>query len=331
VTDSPINPSEETLPAELTDFLRAALGAECRIVPLHGDVSIRRYFRVHSGDDTLIAAYYPEAVRESLTRFLRAHASLSGARVPGIVQHSAAALLQRDVGDETLFDIVHRDREAAIPLYREAIALLADFQEAPVEAREINPPFDRKKFRDELEMTAEFYVAQLCGKKVDGTLLSIFDDIAADISSHPYVLCHRDYHGQNIHVVNGDLYVIDFQDLRMGPDTYDLASLLRDRGVGKILGDDVELQFLAEYGQRIGAEEGLRSRYFRTLLQRSIKAIGTFAKAAITRDRKHYLEFIPPTLEAIERCLAEVPEYEALRSRFPFQYDAAQTNKGETQ
>ena len=27
---------------------------------------------------------------------------------------------------------------------------------------------------------------------------------------------------------DGSLYVIDFQDARMGPDTYDLASLLRD-------------------------------------------------------------------------------------------------------
>ena len=27
---------------------------------------------------------------------------------------------------------------------------------------------------------------------------------------------------------DGQLYIIDFQDARMGPDTYDLASLLRD-------------------------------------------------------------------------------------------------------
>ena len=26
----------------------------------------------------------------------------------------------------------------------------------------------------------------------------------------------------------GQLYIIDFQDARMGPDTYDLVSLLRD-------------------------------------------------------------------------------------------------------
>ena len=42
------------------------------------------------------------------------------------------------------------------------------------------------------------------------------------------MLCHRDYHSRNLMLSQGQLYLIDFQDARMGPDTYDLASLLRD-------------------------------------------------------------------------------------------------------
>ena len=42
------------------------------------------------------------------------------------------------------------------------------------------------------------------------------------------MLCHRDYHSRNLMWHDDTLYVIDFQDARMGPDTYDLASLLRD-------------------------------------------------------------------------------------------------------
>ena len=42
------------------------------------------------------------------------------------------------------------------------------------------------------------------------------------------MLCHRDYHSRNLMLHDGSLYIIDFQDARMGPDTYDLASLLRD-------------------------------------------------------------------------------------------------------
>src|SRR5205823_14172628 len=52
--------------------------------------------------------------------------------------------------------------------------------------------------------------------------------IAQDLASEPRVLCHRDYHSRNLMLSEGDLYIIDFQGARMGPDTYDLASLLRD-------------------------------------------------------------------------------------------------------
>jgi hypothetical protein len=32
----------------------------------------------------------------------------------------------------------------------------------------------------------------------------------------------------------------------------------------------------------------------------------------IVRGRRHYLEFIPPALESIQRCIDELPEYENL-------------------
>src|SRR5205814_10459460 len=52
--------------------------------------------------------------------------------------------------------------------------------------------------------------------------------IAGEVAGEPRVLCHRDYHSRNLMLHDGRLHIIDFQDARMGPDTYDLASLLRD-------------------------------------------------------------------------------------------------------
>ncbi len=52
--------------------------------------------------------------------------------------------------------------------------------------------------------------------------------IADELAGEPRVLCHRDYHSRNLMLHERRLYIIDFQDARMGPDTYDLASLLRD-------------------------------------------------------------------------------------------------------
>jgi aminoglycoside/choline kinase family phosphotransferase len=48
-----------------------------------------------------------------------------------------------------------------------------------------------------------------------------------------------------------------------------------------------------------------------------VKILGTFSKQPIVRGRMHYLEFIPPTIESIRRCLDELPELAELDSLFP--------------
>jgi len=69
-----------------------------------------------------------------------------------------------------------------------------------------------------------------------------------------------------------------------------------------------------------GERRNMRRRYFETLLQRSVKIVGTFAKQPITRGRMSYLEFIPPTIESVRRCLSELPEYRALETLLPMDF-----------
>ena len=198
----------------------------------------------------------------------------------------------------------------------------------------INPPFTSEFFRDELEMTREFYVEKLMGMSSADSLRlrPLLEKLSHNVSRHPYVLCHRDYHGQNIHILNDKLYVIDYQDLRMGPDTYDLASLLRDRGVARLLGDETEIELVDYYAEwrsvgvpgrsplPHGERRSTRRRYFETLLQRSIKILGTFSKQPLVRGRMWYLDFIPPTIESIRLCLVELQDYAALNTLLPMNF-----------
>ncbi len=91
--------------------------------------------------------------------------------------------------------------------------------------------------------------------------------------------------------------------------------------MARIIGDQAELDLLQHYAALAQAEGDVRRRYFATLLQRSIKILGTFAKQPITRGRMHYLDFIPAALESVTRCLDELPAYAALRDIFPLQFD----------
>jgi aminoglycoside/choline kinase family phosphotransferase len=321
------------LPDEAAKFLRESVGEEWSVEALPGDASVRRYYRIRLPDgSTSMLAYYPSEVRSQLSQFLDAYrAVVSHGRVPEVLKHSEAAVLQRDVGNRTLFDLLHEHREDGIRLYREAIDALVAFQHAT--AGSLNPPFTAEFFILELEMTRQFYVEKLMGRpsEMSRRLVPLFRQLAQNISRHQYVLCHRDYHGQNIHIFDNALYVIDYQDLRMGPDTYDLASLLRDRGVARILGETLEMEMVGYYAGLRTADDGLRSRYFETLLQRSLKILGTFSRQPIERGRLHYLDFIPATLESVQRCLRELPDFAGLAGIMPLDFsldDARRRVKG---
>jgi aminoglycoside/choline kinase family phosphotransferase len=101
---------------------------------------------------------------------------------------------------------------------------------------------------------------------------------------------------------DGQLYIIDFQDARMGPDTYDLVSLLRDSYVDLTDSqvDELIAYFLALRGQGAGAGAGdgqlFRTRFDVMALQRNLKALGTFGFQAATRVNPVYIQYIPRTL-----------------------------------
>ena len=111
------------------------------------------------------------------------------------------------------------------------------------------------------------------------------------------MLCHRDYHSRNLMVQDRQLYIIDFQDARMGPDTYDLASLLRDSYVDLAdqTVDELIAYFLALTGQSEGERE-FRDRFNLMALQRNLKALGTFGYQTTARRNPVYIQYIPRTL-----------------------------------
>ena len=92
--------------------------------------------------------------------------------------------------------------------------------------------FDVEKLTWELEFFVKHYLSPIAAlrstRRSRDALREEWAGIVEELAAEPRVLCHRDYHSRNLMLHGGSLYIIDFQDARMGPDTYDLASLLRD-------------------------------------------------------------------------------------------------------
>lgn len=182
---------------------------------------------------------------------------------------------------------------------------LEGFQRAPLDAP--NPPFDEKLFLRELQQFLQF--AQLPEAGVPSTL-AFCQKLSRALAQHPYRLCHRDFHLDNLLLSNGKVKAVDFQDLRAGPDTYDLASLLRERDGSKLL----PASFLNLAACRLALPPGWNERFCQCAAQRGLKALGTFLKLAVG-GRSQYLSLVPEVAKNAGEALAMLEGPSALRKR----------------
>jgi aminoglycoside/choline kinase family phosphotransferase len=160
----------------------------------------------------------------------------------------------------------------------------------------------------------EAYRGVVIPAPVRSDLRDAFAVLIEQLASEPRVLCHRDYHSRNLMLHEDRLYIIDFQDARLGPNTYDLVSLLRDSYVDlpEQTVDDLIAYFLALRGET-GAEAAFRHRFDLMALQRNLKALGTFGYQTTARRNPVYIQYIPRTLRYVRDNLSQLPEFGRLR------------------
>jgi N-acetylmuramate 1-kinase len=295
-----------------------------RVVPLTGDASDRRYFRVLLPDAaSIVLSLHAAAFEFEKLPFVNVARLLSRMPVPipAVLGHAddLGVLALEDLGDVTL----QAHLGAATPadhaaLYRQAVALIATLQRrgAELESPDYLPytvAFDVEKLTWELDFFIKHFIEAYRGVVIAPAareeLRVQFAVVVAALAAEPRVLCHRDYHSRNLMLHDSQLYIIDFQDARMGPDTYDLASLLRDSYVDLPEPTVSELlaYFLALKGQS-GDQSAFRRRFDIMALQRNLKALGTFGYQTTARRNPVYIQYIPRTLRYVRDNLTNLPE-----------------------
>jgi aminoglycoside/choline kinase family phosphotransferase len=298
------------------------------VVPLTGDASDRRYFRIHLSDgDSVVLALHAGPIDFFTLPFANVGDLLREVPlpVPAILGHSDrdGIVALEDLGDVTLQAHLGAATPAEhVGLYREAVGLIERLQRRGSElANDRYLPyrvaFDADKFIWELDFFIRHFVEGYRGITLPDqdreALTGEWRAIADELSSEPRVLCHRDYHSRNLMLHRGSVYIIDFQDARMGPDTYDLVSLLRDSYVDVT---DRELDELIAYclafrGNPDATE--FRRRFDLMSLQRNLKALGTFGYQTVTRRNSVYIQYMPRTLRYARTNLDKYPRFARLR------------------
>jgi aminoglycoside/choline kinase family phosphotransferase len=301
-----------------------------RVVPLTGDASDRKYFRVITPDtSSYVIALHAGSIDFATLPFASVADLLRQVPlpVPQIFGHSDALgiVALQDLGDVTLQAHLGASSIAEhAALYRQAVALIERLQRRGAELESeryasYQVAFDIEKLLWELEFFVKHFVEAYRGvalSQAERTALSTeWLAIVQELADDPRVLCHRDYHSRNLMLHDENLYIIDFQDARMGPDTYDLASLLRDSYVDIADRDLDELiaYFLALSGREAEGAGEFRRRFDLMALQRNLKALGTFGYQTATRLNPVYIQYIPRTLRYARVNLAKYPRFARLR------------------
>ena len=174
-------------------------------------------------------------------------------------------------------------------------------------ARSFNP----EKFVWEMNFFKKYFLEMVCNITLDRGQDQQFQreslDLANFLSGDSKWFVHRDYHSRNIMVKDDLLALIDFQDARLGPASYDLVSLCFDSYVplSQEFRRKAFTQGVAEIEALSGpqATEAINTYFRPMLLQRQLKAIGSFGYLTNEKKRGNYLRYVRPALLTLEHDL----------------------------
>ena len=309
------------LRAELTDYVtRTFPGAS--ITPLAGDASTRRFFRIASPDGSthILMDFGKPLDRPTDDVYLNRIFTVAELRVAEILKISPkiGCIVQEDLGDAMLEQALkEEDTQNRLPLLQRAAALAADIHRlgTPVLAesnRANGPVLDTDRFRFEMDFFLEHYVgAYKHQARAAESLRDGLHDLARQAADSPIpVLCHRDFHTRNLMVLDdGSLAMVDIQDARWGPDSYDLASLLRD-GYVDIPEEWIEplIRHYLDHLDDGPPYDEFKRRFDIVAAQRMLKALGTFGYQIATLERTRYASAIPRTLGRLRDLLPQRDE-----------------------
>jgi aminoglycoside/choline kinase family phosphotransferase len=299
-----------------------------RVVPLTGDASDRKYFRILLPDaPSIVLSLYSSAFEFATLSFVNVAGLLEKMPVPipRVLGHAddLGVLALEDLGDVTLQAHLGASTPAEhAALYRQAVALIATLQRRGAELESpdyvaYGIAFDVEKLTWEMDFFTKHFLEAYRGVVLTdeqrNALREEFAHLVTRLASEQRVLCHRDYHSRNLMLHGNRLYIIDFQDARMGPDTYDLVSLLRDSYVDlpDQTVEELVAYFLALKGETDRADE-FRDRFNLMALQRNLKALGTFGYQTTARRNPVYIQYIPRTLRYVRDNLASLPRFKRL-------------------
>jgi N-acetylmuramate 1-kinase len=294
---------------------------ECRVVPLLGDGSDRRFFRIFCRSSSLIGLISPRVKKDSTDEndsylLIGNHLHSKRLPVPRILYADAreGRFLLEDAGDLHLQSFARSRRKNLESIYRHVIAMLGALHRKAPRGFEPGFCFDESLYdpafvyERELDYFRKSFLNGCLGLEIGpDELRSDFERLAeaAGVWKSSFVF-HRDFQSRNIMVCRAKLWLLDFQGMRFGPPAYDLASLLIDPYVG--IPEGLQDKLVSIYWSSTGKFEGVSMgdfirKFTAVKLARNLQMLGAFGFLGVTRGKRQFLDYIPSAFEQLARHL----------------------------
>lgn len=307
-------------PAAAESFLESAGWGGAQILPLAGDASFRRYFRIVNGTRHAVLMDAPPP-HEDPRPFIHMAEYLTGIGLcaPRILHRDLeqGLLLIEDFGSDRMREAVDANPAIERSTYEGVVDVL-------IELHGCAPPQGLRKhgldtWIEEVGLFTEWYCPTV-GLEVDlEGFAQAWHAVLSPVDAQGQTVTElRDYHAENIMLIQGrtgaDRYgLLDFQDALIGHPAYDLVSMLEDarRDVPPAL----ETEMLARYLAATGQGDEFLSAYWAIGAQRNTRILGVFTRLWKRDNKPHYLDFQPRMWGLLERDLAQ-PGLEPVRAWF---------------
>ena len=313
--------SSMTPPPHAPDFLARSGWAGAKILPLAGDASFRRYFRVVRGERSAVLMDAPPPHEDPQPFIAVAEWLVSrGLNAPEILARDLdkGLLLLGDFGSARLRETLDTDPRRERELYELATDVLVHLHEHPPMSG--LKPHGLDQWLEELTLFTDWYCPAV-GAEVDveayrAAWREVLEPVANDGLGPVTVL--RDYHAENIMLVEGrdgvaHFGLLDFQDAHRGHPAYDLASVLED--ARRDVPSSVERAMIDRYIAATGHDEAFERAYWALAGQRNTRILGVFTRLWMRDGKPGYRRFQPRMWGLLERDLGQ-PHLRPVRDWF---------------
>ena len=202
--------------------------------PLKIEASGRKYFRASSKQSSYVISFDDAEVNGQIVFINRANELADcNVRVPKIFQYDIDRNLTilEDLGDHSL--IVEKNFYQQEKLVRSSLELLNQMHQA--KHVDLHSTF-WMGLESHSNKFSKVFCKEFLGLDMFENYKDLYVDMRPQIMDQQWTNCHFDFERRNIHLLdNGELALIDFQDMCFGPIGIDLAGILIDHYIPCLL------------------------------------------------------------------------------------------------